>query len=132
MPKVFMQRVAIIFLVAVIFLATLGLGTCGAAADKKLIILTINLMLINPVQPFDWPTRADTLVSFVHQQKVLGQPVDFILCQEGHGGALSQILGGGGDTILDLQQRLMAAGLTYYAAKHRQFSEYRNRRLSHR
>jgi endonuclease/exonuclease/phosphatase family metal-dependent hydrolase len=116
MPKGFMQRVAIFFLVTVIFLATLGLETCGAAAGKQLNILTINLMLINPVQPFDWPTRADTLVSFVHQQEVLGQPVDFILCQEGHGGVLSQILGGGGDTILDLQQRLMAAGLTYYTA----------------
>ena len=115
MPKVFLQRVAIIFLVAVISLATLGLGTCGAAAGKKLNILTINLMLINPPKPFDWPTRGDTLVSFVHQQEVLA-PVDFILCQEGHGGALSTIMGGGGDTILDLQQRLKAAGLTYYAA----------------
>ena len=123
MPKVFMQRVAIIFLVAVISLATLGLGTCGAAAGKKLKklnILTINLMLINPQSlpesAFDWPIRADTLVSFVQQQEVLGEPVDFILCQEGHGGELSKILGGGGDTILDLQQRLKASGLTYYAA----------------
>jgi hypothetical protein len=77
-------------------------------------------MLINdlslPESAFDWPTRASTLVSFVQQQEVLGQSVDFILCQEGHGGALSQILGGGGDTILDLQQRLKDAGLTYYAA----------------
>ena len=70
---------------------------------------------VNPDAPWDWPERADTLVSFIQQQEEL-EPVDFILCQEGHGGTLSQILGGGGDTILDLQQRLQAAGLTYHAA----------------
>ena len=43
-----LQRVAIIFLVAVTAFATLGLGTCGAEAGKTLNILTINLMLINP------------------------------------------------------------------------------------
>ena len=48
MLKVLLQRVAIIFLVAVTSFATLGLGTCGAEAGKTLNILTINLMLINP------------------------------------------------------------------------------------
>jgi endonuclease/exonuclease/phosphatase family metal-dependent hydrolase len=109
-----MKKLAMMFLVVVISLTALGPETYGAAG-KKLNILTINLMLINPQNPFDWPTRADTLVSFVHRQAKQA-PVDFILCQEGHGGELSRILGGGGDTILDLQKRLKAAGLTYYAA----------------
>ena len=116
MAKLLIQRVAIFFLVAVISFATLGLGTCGAEAGKRLNILTINLMLINPDDPFDWPTRADTLVSFVQQQEALGQPVDFILCQEGHGGELAKILGGSKNTILNLKRRLQAAGLNYYAA----------------
>ena len=116
MAKLLMQRVAIFFLVAVISFPTLGLGTCGAEAGKTLNILTINLMLINPEDPFDWPTRADTLVSLVQQQEALGQPVDFILCQEGHGGELAKILGGSKNTILNLKRRLQAAGLTYYAA----------------
>ena len=120
MPKMLLQRVAIIFLVAVTAFATLGLGTCGAAAGTKLNILTINLMLINPDISIlnyntDWPDRAATLVSFVQEQAQAGKPVDFILCQEGHGGELSQIMGGGGDTIRDLQQRLQAVGLTYYS-----------------
>jgi len=113
MPKM-LKKLAIICLVAVTSLTVLGSETYGAA-DRKLNILTINLMLINPDAPWDWPERADTLVSFIQQQEEL-EPVDFILCQEGHGGTLSQILGGGGDTILDLQQRLQAAGLTYHAA----------------
>jgi endonuclease/exonuclease/phosphatase family metal-dependent hydrolase len=121
MPKVLIKRVAIIFLVAVTSFATLGLGTCGADAGKKLNILTINLMLINPyITPenynTDWPARADTLVAFVQQQEALGQPVDFILCQEGHGGELSKIMGGRGNTIRDLKRRLQKAGLNYYAA----------------
>jgi endonuclease/exonuclease/phosphatase family metal-dependent hydrolase len=113
--------VAIFFLVVVISFTTLGLGTCGAADGKTLNILTINLMLINPYisdQTYntDWPNRAAKLVSFVQQQEAQGQPVDFILCQEGHGGELAKIMGGRGNTIRDLKRRLQAAGLTYYAA----------------
>jgi endonuclease/exonuclease/phosphatase family metal-dependent hydrolase len=129
MLKVLMERMAIIFLVAVISLATLGLGTCGAAAGKQLNILTINLMLINPNLDetnfaTDWPARADTLVSFVQQQEALGQPVDFILCQEGHGGELAKIMGGRGNTIRDLKRRLEKAGLTYYAASAVSFQNF--------
>jgi endonuclease/exonuclease/phosphatase family metal-dependent hydrolase len=121
MSKLVLQRVAIIFLVAITAFATLGLGTSGAADGKTLNILTINLMLINPNinegnYNTDWPERAATLVSFVQEQEALGQPVDFILCQEGHGGELAKIMGGHGDTIRDLQRRLQKAGLTYYAA----------------
>jgi endonuclease/exonuclease/phosphatase family metal-dependent hydrolase len=131
MSKVLLQRVAIIFLVAVTSFATLGLGTCGAEAGKTLNILTINLMLINPNllpndpnAPLDWPNRADKLVSFIHQQEELGQPVDFILCQEGHGGELSKILGGRGNTIRDLKRRLQKAGLTYYVASAVSFQNF--------
>ena len=117
MPRGPMKKLAMMFLVIVTSLTALGPEAYGGATGKKFNILTINLMLINPQKEsaFDWPTRADTLVSFVHRQAKQA-PVDFILCQEGHGGELSRILGGGGDTILDLQKRLKAAGLTYYAA----------------
>jgi endonuclease/exonuclease/phosphatase family metal-dependent hydrolase len=129
MPKMLIKRVAIMFLVAVTCLATLGLGTCGADDGKKLNILTINLMLINPyinetTHNTDWPARADTLVAFVQQQEALDEPVDFILCQEGHGGELSKIMGGRGNTIRDLKRRLQEAGLKYYAASAVSFENF--------
>ena len=68
-------------------------------------------------------------MDFVKQQEERGQPVDFILCQEGHGGELAKIMGGRGNTIRDLMKRLKAAGLTYYAASAVSFQNIRNRWL---
>jgi uncharacterized membrane protein YtjA (UPF0391 family) len=55
MLEVLLQRVAIIFLVAAISFATLGLGTCGAEAGKTLNILTI-ITLIGRNGPRPWWT----------------------------------------------------------------------------
>ena len=72
----------------------------------------------------EWPKRAATLVDFVQQQEAQGQPVDFILCQGGHGGELVKIMGGDGNTIRDLKKRLQAVGLTYYAASTVSFQNF--------